>query len=218
MYEDLDFRDLHEIKQLKTYSAEQISTLRQKDDTIAETTERLEEFDHAKDRTPAGYAFYMRVKKKREPNQYQDGAPVEDQELSFFHATDEALVHSVLDKGLYASHAAHGVEGLWMFSLLTPWAFDWGWEPLQYFGGVVLHVKVPASACRTYTESGTTLLQQNRHIRGKSGTGHLRFVLHGKSMSSLLRCRIIGIYVRILPIATIRAGRRRQPRGYRCSE
>ena len=66
MYEDIDFRDLHAIKQLKTYSVAQISTLRQNGDTIAETTERLAEFDHAKDRTPAGYAFYMRVKKKNE--------------------------------------------------------------------------------------------------------------------------------------------------------
>ena len=102
----------------------------------------------------------------------------------------------MLDKGLYASHRSHGIEGLWMFGLLMPRVFDWGWDPLQYFGGVVLHVKVPASACRTYTASGTTLLRQNAMIRGRSDYGHLRFVLQGEPMTPFLRCRVIGIYAR----------------------
>ena len=105
----------------------------------------------------------------------------------------------MLDKGLWASHAAHGVAGLWMLGLLTPRAFE-------RERGVVLHVKVPASACRTYTASGTTLLRQNARIRGQPD-GHLRFVLQGEPMTPFLRCRVIGIYVRIMPLATIRAGR-----------
>ena len=95
VYEIVDFCD--HIEPLEHYSAEQISTLRHKGDTITQAMKRLEEFDHTKDRTPASYAFYMGVQ-KREPDKYQDGAPVEDQEHSFFHAINEGLVHSILNK------------------------------------------------------------------------------------------------------------------------
>ena len=164
--------------------------------------QRLEELDHTKDqdRTPAGYAFYMRVEKKRNPNQYQDGTPLEEQELSFFHATDAEHVHSVLDSGLRAGYGPHEVEGLGLCSLLTPVAFGWGWKHLEGGGQGehVLHVKVPASAWKTDVNSGTTLLRQNALIRGGSDwNGHLRFVLQGKSSSSFLRCRIVGIYVHV---------------------
>ena len=62
-----------------------------------------------------------------------------------------------------------------------------------------MHIKVLASAYKTFMDKdGTTLLQQNARIRGDSdATGHLRFVLQGKNMSSYLRCRIAGIYVRM---------------------
>ena len=116
-----------------------------------------------------------------------------------YHATNEALLESVEHKGVCASCHSHGTEGLWLSSLLTPWLYNWAWTPLQYFAGHVLHIKMPMSAASTYLADGTSLLQQNRHIRADSGYSHLRFVLQGKKNSSHLRCRVAGVFVRWPP-------------------
>jgi hypothetical protein len=133
--------------------------------------------------------------KKRDASFYQDGTPLVEDELDFYHATNEGLISSILVKGVCASIPSHGKEGLWVFSLLCPEAYDWGMSPLQYFGGHVLHLKIPA---RLQADDGSYILMQNDRIRGASTTtGHLRWVLNGKHLSPYLRCRLVGIYVRI---------------------
>jgi hypothetical protein len=133
--------------------------------------------------------------KKRDASFYQDGTPLVEDELDFYHATNEGLISSILVKGVCASIPSHAVEGLWIFSLLSPETYDWGMSPLQYFGGHVLHLKIPA---RLQADDGSYILMQNDRIRGAStATGHLRWVLNGKHLSPYLRCRLVGIYVRI---------------------
>ena len=176
------------IGEIKAYSSEQVASLRAKTDDAANAIQRLKEFDHETERTPCGYYFYMSVQKS-EPSTYQDGTPIEEDELSFYHGTNEGLVCSILTKGVCASIPSHGAEGLWVFSLLSPHSYDWGISPLQFFGGHVLHLKIPANLSK---------LRQNGRIRGQDkNAGHLRWVLNGNNLSSHLRCRIVGIYVRV---------------------
>jgi len=176
------------IGEIKAYSSEQVASLRAKGDDAANAIQRLKEFDHEKERTPCGHYFYMSVK-KLEQGIYQDGTPIDEDELSFYHGTNEGLVNSILTKGVCASIPSHDAEGLWVFSLLSPHSYDWGMSPLQFFGGHVLHLKIPANLEK---------LRQNGRIRGDClNAGHLRWVLNGKHLSPHLRCRIVGIYVRV---------------------
>lgn len=176
------------IGEIRAYSFEQVASLRAKSDDAAQALQRLKTFDHEKQRRPSGFYFYMSVS-KLEHAFYQDGTPVVEDELSFYHGTNEGLYNSILAKGVCASIPSHSAEGLWVFSLLSPESYDWGMSSLQYFAGHVLHLKIPASC---------ECLRQNRRIRGGSEhTGHLRWVLNGKHLSPHLRCRIVGIYVRI---------------------
>jgi len=176
------------VGEIKAYSSEQVASLRAKTDDAGNAIQRLKEFDHEKGRTPCGYYFYTSVK-KLEQGIYQDGTPIDADELSFYHGTNEGLVCSILTKGVCASIPSHGAEGLWVFSLLSPHSYDWGISPLQFFGGHVLHLKIPANL---------STLRQNNRIRGQDkNAGHLRWVLNGKHLSPHLRCRIVGIYVRV---------------------
>ena len=182
------------IDEIKAYSPKQVESLREKGDDAANAINRLKAFDHGKERTPCGYYFYMSVK-KREPGIYQDGTPIVEDEFSFYHGTNEGLVSSILTKGVCASIPSHKAEGLWVFSLLTPQAYDWGMSPFQFFGGLVLHLKIPA--CLEGID-GSTVLKQNGKIRADcAATGHLRWVLNGTYLSPHLRCRLVGIYVRV---------------------
>ena len=182
------------IDEIKAYSPKQVESLREKGDDAANAISRLRAFDHGKERTPCGYYFYMSVK-KREPGIYQDGTPIVEDEFSFYHGTNEGLVSSILTKGVCASIPSHDAEGLWVFSLLTPQAYDWGTSPFQFFGGLVLHLKIPA--CLEGID-GSTVLKQNAKIRADcAATGHLRWVLNGTYLSPHLRCRLVGIYVRV---------------------
>jgi len=99
------------------------------------------------------------------PNVYQDGAAVVEDELSFYHSTNECLINSILANGVQGSVHFHEADGLWVFSLLAPATYDWAMSPLQYWGGYVLHLKVPVSLC---SNDGETILRQNNKIRGDS--------------------------------------------------
>ena len=82
------------IYEIRTYSDDQIASLREKNDEPSQVFQRLKTFDHNKERSVYGYSFYIPVEKTH-PNVYQDGTAVVEDELSFYHSTNEGLINSL---------------------------------------------------------------------------------------------------------------------------
>ena len=116
----------------------------------------------------------MNMKKQKWPEKYQDGHDIEKEESSLYHATNEAQLESIEHKGVCASRTALGMEGISLFTLLQPEAYDWGWTPLQRFAGHVLHIKVPASAYKTDLKPVSTLQQRPQ----SAGTSLMLSLIH----------------------------------------
>ena len=149
---------------------------------------------------------------KRVPNTYQDGCPIQTEELTVFHATRAGLLHAILKGGLAPSIPSHGVEGLWCFARLQEAAFTWGSSIVEELAGIVLEIQVPKfllseTSPNTPTDSTRGLLS-NVKIRASGADGHFRWVVAGKFLNSAIPVRVTAILIRSTSEAQLLFGQR----------
>ena len=90
------------------------------------------------------YGYELRVPlSKRDPNTYQDGTLVVDDEATLYHSTRRGLLHGIIKNGVKASVPSHDTERLWTFLIPMLSGYSWGRTGIETTLGTMLELKAP---------------------------------------------------------------------------
>ena len=128
---------------------------------------------------------------KTERVTYQDGCPIQTEELTVLHATRASLLHAILKGGVASSIPSHGIEGLWSSARLQEAAFLWGSSIVEESAGIILEVRLPKFRLHrvspsTPTDSERGSLADDK-IRSSGAGGYFGWAVAGQSRREATR-------------------------------
>ena len=134
---------------------------------------------------------------KTERVTYQDGCPIQTEELTVLHATRASLLHAILKGGVASSIPSHGIEGLWSSARLQEAAFTWGSSIVEESAGIILEERLPKFRLHrvspsTPTDSERGSLADDK-IRSSGAGGYFGWAVAGQSRREATRQRVFWV-------------------------